>query len=459
MLLKQTKIVASISDRRCDVDFIKQLFEAGMNVVRMNTAHASREGFEALIANVRAVSNRIAILMDTKGPEVRTTANAEPIPYKIGEKVKIVGNPDLETTRECIAVSYPNFVSDLNIGGMILIDDGDLELEVIDKTNDYLLCEVKNDATLGSRKSVNVPGVRINLPSLTEKDRNNILYAIEKDIDFIAHSFVRNRQDVLDIREILEVADGVMVARGDLGIEVPQERIPGIQRVLIRKCILAKKPVIVATQMLHTMINNPRPTRAEVTDIANAIYYRTDALMLSGETAYGKYPVEAVRTMTKIAAQAEKDKLEENDIRIPLDENSNDVTAFLAKQAVKATSKLKIRAIITDSYSGRTARNLAAFRGKYPVLAICYKEKTMRHLALSYGVEAIYMPELANGQEYYFAALRRLLKEGRLQPSDMVGYLSSGKAGTKTSFLEINVVEDALKHAEETVLPNNNRYL
>ncbi|WP_230848799.1 pyruvate kinase, partial [Bacteroides fragilis] len=183
-------------------------------------------------------------------------------------------------------------------------------------------------------------------------------------------------------------------------------------------CILAKKPVIVATQMLHTMINNPRPTRAEVTDIANAIYYRTDALMLSGETAYGKYPVEAVKTMTKIAAQAEKDKLEENDIRIPLDENSNDVTAFLAKQAVKATTKLKIRAIITDSYQGRTARNLAAFRGKYPVLAICYKEKTMRHLALSYGVEAIYMPELANGQEYYFAALRRLLKEGRLHPTD-----------------------------------------
>ena len=153
MLLKQTKIVASISDRRCDVDFIKQLFEAGMKVVRMNTAHASREGFEALIANVRTVSNRIAILMDTKGPEVRTTANAEPIPYKIGEKVKIVGNPELETTRECIAVSYPKFVHDLNIGGTILIDDGDLELEVIDKTADYLLCEVKNEATLGSRKS------------------------------------------------------------------------------------------------------------------------------------------------------------------------------------------------------------------------------------------------------------------------------------------------------------------
>ena len=486
MLLKQTKIVATVSDLRCDVDFIKQLFEAGVNVVRMNTAHANREGFERLIGNVRSVSNRIALLMDTKGPEVRTTTlAADPIPFKAGDRVKVVGNPEMQTSRQCIAVSYSDFVKDLSVGGHILIDDGDLELVVIEKHEDGLICEAQNEATLGNRKSVNVPGVRINLPSLTEKDRNNILYAIEKDIDFIAHSFVRNKQDILDIKEILdahhsdiriiakienqegvdnideilEVADGVMVARGDLGIEVAQERIPGIQRLLIRKCILAKKPVIVATQMLHTMINNPRPTRAEVTDIANAIYYRTDALMLSGETAYGKYPIEAVKTMAKIAAQAEKDKLDDNDIRIPLDETSNDVTAFLAKQAVKATKKLKMRAIITDSYSGRTARNLAAFRGKFPVLAICYKEKTMRHLALSYGVEAIYMPELANGQEYYFAALRRLVQEGRLQPTDMVGYLSSGKAGTQTSFLEINVVEDALANADSMVLPNSNRYL
>ena len=284
-----------------------------------------------------------------------------------------------------------------------------------------------------------------------------ILDTYGSDIKVIAK--IENQEGVDNIDEILEVADGVMVARGDLGIEVPQERIPGIQRMLIRKCILAKKPVIVATQMLHTMINNPRPTRAEVTDIANAIYYRTDALMLSGETAYGKYPVEAVKTMTKVAAQAEKDKLSENDIRIPLDESSNDVTAFLAKQAVKSTSKLNIRAIITDSFSGRTARNIAAFRGKYPVLAICYKEKTMRHLALSYGVEAIYMPEKANGQAYYFAALRKLLDDGVLCESDMVAYLSSGKQGTQTSFLEINVVGDVLKYAMDYVLPNRNRYL
>lgn len=204
MLLKQTKIVATISDQRCEVDFIKQLFEAGMNVVRMNTAHLGREGAEKLINNVRTVSNRIAILMDTKGPEVRTTVLAEPISFKVGDRVKVVGRPEQETTRECISVSYPDFVRDLNVGGQILIDDGDLELAVIEKCDDYLLCEVQNEASLGSRKSVNVPGVRINLPSLTEKDRNNILYAIEKDIDFIAHSFVRNKQDVLDIKEILD---------------------------------------------------------------------------------------------------------------------------------------------------------------------------------------------------------------------------------------------------------------
>ena len=489
MMLKQTKIVASISDLRCEVDFIRSLFDAGMNVVRMNTAHGTREGMDKLIHNVREVSNRIAILIDTKGPEVRTTKlanmeDSEQLVFHVGEKVRIIGNPDVESTHEQIAVSYKNFVKDLKVGADILIDDGELELRVIEKTDEYLVCEVQNEASMGHRKSVNVPGVRINLPSLTEKDRTNIKYAIERDIDFIAHSFVRTKQDILDIREILdeygsdikiiakienqegvdnideilEVADGVMVARGDLGIEVPQERIPGIQRILIKKCVLAKKPVIVATQMLHTMIKNPRPTRAEVTDIANAIYYRTDAVMLSGETAYGKYPVEAVQTMAKVAKQAEIDKLPDNDIKIPVAENT-DVTAFLAKQAVKATNVMPIKAIITDSFSGTTARNLAAFRGKYPVLAICYKEKTMRHLALSYGVEAIYMPEKANGQAYYFAALRKLIDDGVLKDTDMVAYLSSGKQGTKTSFLEINVVGDVLKAEMDYVLPNRKRYL
>jgi pyruvate kinase len=348
---KKTKIVASISDLRCEVDFIQQLFDAGMNVVRMNTAHASREGFDRIINNVRTVSNRIAILIDTKGPEIRTTKINEPVNYKTGEKVMVAGAPEEMTTRERICVSYESIAKDVKVGGTILIDDGELALQIETIEEGELVCTMLNDGKLSSRKSVNVPGAQIQLPSVTEKDYNNILYAIEKNIDFIAHSFVRNKQDVLavqkildehnsdikiiakienqegvdNIDEILEVAYGVMIARGDLGIEVPQQKIPGIQRQLIRKCVLAKKPVIVATQMLHTMIENPRPTRAEVTDIANAIYYRTDALMLSGETAYGKYPVEAVKTMATIAQQAELDKLQENDIRVPLTEGA-DVT-------------------------------------------------------------------------------------------------------------------------------------
>ena len=289
-MLKHTKIVATVSDKRCDVEFIDALYKAGMNVVRLNTAHLAEEGLAKIVNNVRAVSDRIGILVDTKGPEVRTTVAEEPIPFKTGDIVKIVGEPDEVTTHERICVSYRNFVSDLSVGDDVLIDDGDLEFRVKEKQADCLICEAQNDATLGSRKSVNVPGVRINLPSLTEKDRKNIIWAINNDLDFIAHSFVRNKQDVLDIQrildeynspikiiakienqegvdnidEILEAAYGIMIARGDLGIEIPAERIPGIQRVLIRKCVEVKKPVIVATQMLHSMINNPRPTRASI---------------------------------------------------------------------------------------------------------------------------------------------------------------------------------------------------
>lgn len=479
-MLKHTKIVATISDLRCDVDFIDSLYKAGMNVVRLNSAHMNEEGFSRVTNNTRAVSNRIAILMDTKGPEVRTTVAKEPIQFKTKELVKVVGDPNRETTHECISVSYPNFVNDMSVGSEMLIDDGDLDLKVLEKHADYLICEVENDATLGSRKSVNVPGVRINLPSLTEKDRKNILFCIENDLDFIAHSFVRNKQDVLDIQrildehnspikiiakienqegvdnidEILEVAYGVMIARGDLGIEVPAEKIPGIQRMIIRKCVEVKKPVIVATQMLHSMINNPRPTRAEVTDIANAIYYRTDALMLSGETAYGKYPLEAVQTMTKVAREAEKTKLSANDIRVPIEGNDLDVTSYLAKQAVKTSSKLHVKAIITDSYSGRTARYLAAFRGTSTVYAICYNERVMRMLALSYGVWAAYQPWNDSRRAYFFDALNELKKSGRLTCNDMFAYLSgSFGEGGGTTFLEINNVGKVLNAKDKYSLP------
>ena len=479
-MLKHTKIVATISDQRCDVPFLSDLYKAGINVVRLNSAHMEEEGMDRVVGNVRAVSNSIGILMDTKGPEIRTTKVAAPIEFKTGERVCIVGNPNGETTHEQICVTYENFVNDMNVGDDMLIDDGEIELKVVEKKgSECLYCEVLNDSTLGGRKGVNVPGVRINLPSLTDRDRRNIRYCINNKLDFIAHSFVRSKQDVLDIQrildehsspikiiakienqegvdnidEILEAAYGIMIARGDLGIEVPAEKIPGIQRVLIRKCVEVKKPVIVATQMLHSMISNPRPTRAEVTDIANAIYYRTDALMLSGETANGKYPLEAVQTMTKVIREAEKTKLAANDIRVPISSDM-DVTSFLAKQAVKTSSKLHVKAIITDSYTGRTARYLAAFRGTSPVYAICYREEVTRMLSLSYGVWAVYQPWEDSRRKYFYDALTELMNSGHITRNDMYAYLSgSFGEGGGTSFLEINNVGKVLDHRENYQLP------
>ena len=453
--MKQTKIVASVSDRRCDVDFIRQLFNAGVNVVRMNTAHASEEGIINIIRNVRAVSRHIGILIDTKGPEVRTTGCAEPISFSTGDVVKLFGRPEVDSTHDIVNLSYPNFAADIREGDHVLFDDGALDMEVIGINGPQVIAKVTNDGVLGSHKSVNVPGRHIDLPALTEKDHKNILLAIEQDIDFIAHSFVRSADDVkavqkiLDehhsdikiiskienqegvdhIDEIIDASYGIMVARGDLGIEVPIEQIPGIQWRIIHKCIEKKKPVIVATQMLHSMINNPRPTRAEVTDIANAIHSCTDALMLSGETASGKYPVEAVKTMAAIAEQAEKDRLSRK-IEMPLSPNC-DIREFMAHSAIEATEKLGVKGIITDSTTGTTARSLAAFRGPHPVLAICYNDKLQRLLNLSYGVIPIFQKERIGSEELFLAAVRMFA----------------------TKFLEINTVQEVFDQSYQFHLP------
>ena len=473
MTQKKTKIVATISDMRCDVDFIQKLYDEGINVVRMNSAHMTEEGFVRVITNVRAVSKHIGIMMDTKGPEIRTTATAsgEKIKVSTGDKLKVIGDINVLSTPEQVSVSYPSIVKDVPVGNVLLIDDGETALKVIGKEADALLCEVQNDGTIGSRKSVNIPGVSINLPSITEKDKKCIEIAIKYGADFIAHSFVRHKGDVLDVQKILdahnsdikiiakienqegvdnideiyEYAYGVMVARGDLGIEVPQENIPGIQRLLIRKAIEYKKPVIVATQMLHTMIENPRPTRAEVADIANAVYYGTDAVMLSGETAYGKYPIEAVRTMAQVAAAAEESKLEEKATPVPFKDAEYDTTSFLAKQSVKAATQLGINAIITDSFTGRTARTLAAFRSKCPVYAICCKEEVARQLSVCYGVTAEYQESTGytthKHKEYFLKALTNLLDRKLITKENTVAYLSgSFGEGKGTSFLEINNV-------------------
>ena len=480
--MKQTKIVASISDRRCDVDFIRQLFFAGMNVVRMNTAHATPDGIRTIIKNVRTVSPHIALMIDTKGPEVRTTGVDQPIEYKTGDVVKIFGRPDMDSSHDIVNLSYPDIAKDVKVGDDILFDDGELDMKVMDIEGPTIVAQVQNDGVLGAHKSVNVPGEHIALPALTEKDYQNILLAIEEDIDFIAHSFVRSADDVLAIQKILdehnsdikiiskienqegvdnidEIIDasyGVMIARGDLGIEVPIERIPGIQRQIIRKCVMKKKPVIVATQMLHTMIKHPRPTRAEVTDIANAIYSYTDALMLSGETASGKYPLEAVKTMAAIAEQAEKDRNAMGEYEVPMNENCSQ-REFLAHAAIDATRKLGVAGIITDSLTGETVRHLAAFRGPNPILAICYNEKTQRWLNLSFGVIAIHQKDKISPNYMFTAALRMLRQKGYITLDDKIAYLSGrfglGNSGG-TTFLEINKVRQVFDKSYEFHLPN-----
>lgn len=463
--MKKTKIVATISDWKSCPEYIQSLYDNGMNVVRMNTAHINHEGATKIMNDVRAVSNKIALLIDTKGPEVRITNLEEGLTVDYGDKVKVSGNLKLH---DCLHVNYPNFVNDIHIGAKLLVDDGEIELEVKDKDNDYLYTEVTNSGIIKNRKSINVPGVSIKLPSLTEKDKDFILFAIENNIEFIAHSFVRNKQDVIDIQnildehnspikiiakienqegvdkidEILDYAYGVMIARGDLGIEIPAEKIPSVARMLIKKCIARKRPVIMATQMLHSMIENPRPTRAEVSDIANAVYNRCDAIMLSGETAYGKYGVEAVKIMSKVAAEVEKNKDKRNDIVPPI---NFDISSFLAAKAIEAANEMNTTAIVTDTLSGHNARHISAFRGEMPVYAKCYRPRVMRELALSYGIFASPIQAHSNRDETIQTSLQDLVDQNCISTDDTIVYVGSsyGIRG-KASFLEVINVKTGL---------------
>jgi len=471
--MKKTKIVCTISDKNCDVAFLKKLYRAGMNVVRLNTAHQSFEQAQKVMDNVRMVSDRIAILVDTKGPEIRTTRVSKPIEVFTGNKLIIKGDPEKECTKSRIYVNYPGFVRDVPLNSHLLIDDGSLKLVVVEKKENYLICEVKNDGKIEGHKSINVPSVSFGLPSLSEKDKEFVTFCIKQDVDFIAHSFVRNKddikaiQDILDennskikiiakienqagvdnLDEILDCAYGAMVARGDLGIEIPYEKIPGIQKMIINKCIARRKPVIIATQMLHSMIDKPRPTRAEVSDIANAIFSKTDAIMLSGETAYGRYPYEAVETMARVASEVEKSRSDIQDI--PMVVLSNKRSAYLTKTAVEAAIVLNARAIVADSETGRSIRNMAGYRGKKPIFAFCYDKRTVRELALSFGVFAEYIEETRNSYEFVHKALSRHLEQNRFKKEDMVVVIA-GNYGSNfgASFIEISPVEILLNRHE-----------
>ena len=463
--MKRTKIVATISDKRCEIGFLRELYEAGMNVVRLNTAHQTLDEAMKVVRNVRAVSDQIALLIDTKGPEVRTCDIVVPVRVGKGEIIFMTGDRTL-VAEKLIHVSYEHFVRDVQIGDKILVDDGDVELIVRDKKENCLELEASNPGEIKDKKSINVPGVNMHLESLSDKDRKFIQFAMDNKLDFIAHSFVRNKQDVMEIQQILdeqhsnikiiakienqegvnhidEILDhvyGVMVARGDLAIEIDAEKIPLIQRYIVNKCIESKKPVIIATQMLHTMIDHPRPTRAEVSDIANAVFSGTDAIMLRGETAYGDYPLEAVKVMSRVA--------EANESILPPDANrnlvriNNEITAALARVAVRMTTMLPIKAIVVDTNSGRTARYLSAFRGGLPVYARCYDEHVMRELALSFGVRP-YFSVKPHSRDEFMRDIPQVLLQNGYQPEDQILVIGGSFGHVRgASFLEVCKISD-----------------
>ncbi|MFI3319183.1 MAG: pyruvate kinase [Rikenellaceae bacterium] len=476
--MKKTKIVATVSDIRCDESFVRSLYEAGMDVVRINSAHATLDGATEVVTNVRKVSASIPVMIDTKGPEIRLTNVGDgegSIMFKTGDIVKVCGtanNADL-TTAEMIYMNVPSLVNDMNVGNRLMIADGELELEVLEKNADHLVCRFTIGGKLKSRKSVNVPGVHVDLPSITEKDKKFVLWAIENDVDFIAHSFVRSAndvkavQDILDskgsnikiiskienqegidnIDEIIEASYAIMVARGDMGVELSAEKIPSVQRMIVEKCIAAKRPVIIATQMLYSMTKSPRPTRAEVSDVASAIYERTDAIMLSDETATGDFPTEAVKTMAKIAREIEGD---ERQFPPMVDMNmvsvNHEVTAQLARSAVRACTNLPIKHVILDTHTGRTGRYLSAFRGQKSVVAVCYTQAAQRVLALSYGVIPILRNQDENKYHFLADAMEYINEHLPLENNDLLavvgGSFGPGKGG---SYVEIASVEDITK--------------
>lgn len=466
---KLTKIVATISDKRSEPDFIRQLHEAGMDVVRINTAHQTPEQTLVLLENVRKVSNRIPFMLDTKGPEIRTNASPKDLVVTQNQFIMVKGQKNTPSDDHCLYMDFDGFVERLSIGNKIMIDDGEIELLVVEKHAQHLICRVCNSGIIKGRKSVNLPGIAIDLPSLTDKDIDFIEFGIKNNIDFIAHSFVRNKQDVLDIQkildkhnspikiiakienqqgvdnidEILEHVYGIMVARGDLAIEVPAERIPVIQAMLVKKCIRQKKAVIIATQMLHSMITNPRPTRAEVSDIATAIFSGTDAIMLSGETAYGKYPLESVQIMTRTAHETENSKPFLIDSKVM--PHDNDISVFLSKTAVRSIQKLNTKAIITDTDTGKTARYLSAFRGKTPIYAQCYDHRVVRELALNYGIYADFMDVETSKKDFTRATLTRLIRKEEIRPEDLI-VVMAGNFGKKSgpSYVEVSTAQNML---------------
>ncbi|WEG13902.1 pyruvate kinase [Pullulanibacillus sp. KACC 23026] len=474
--MRKTKIVCTIGPASETVEKLEQLMNAGMNVARLNFSHGDHEEHGNRIKNIRIAAEKngktIGILLDTKGPEIRTGDMAtDKVHLEKGQKLVISMEP-VKGTAERISVTYTELASDVHPGSTILLDDGLIGLKVVSATSNEIVTEVLNTGDLKSKKGVNVPGVSVNLPGITKKDAEDILFGIEQGIDFIAASFVRRASDVLEIRElleknggehimiipkienqegvenideILEVSDGLMVARGDLGVEIPAEEVPLVQKMLIKKCNKLGKPVITATQMLDSMQRNPRPTRAEASDVANAIFDGTDAIMLSGETAAGDYPVEAVETMHRIALRTEQ-SLDYQQMLSVRSKTNTSITDSIGQAVAHTALNLNVSSIITSTYSGHSAFVVAKYRPKANIVAVTSTEKALRRLSLVWGVYPQLGKLAETTDEMLDSSVDAAVESGYVKHGDLVVITAGvpvGEVGT-TNLLKIHVVGQVL---------------
>lgn len=460
--MKKTKIICTMGPTTNDRTVVKKLAESGMDIARFNFSHGSHEEQKArmdMLKSVREeVGRPIAILLDTKGPEIRTGL------LKGGQKVTLeegqiftLTTEEIEGDSSKVSITYDGLAEDVEIGKRILIDDGLIELEVKNIVGSEIVCQVLNGGDLGQRKGVNVPNVPVRLPALTQKDREDIRFGVEQGVDFIAASFVRSAEGILEIKallkeckaphipiiakiengegiknidEILHCADGIMVARGDLGVEIPAQELPYIQKWLIQKCNDAYKPVITATQMLDSMMRNPRPTRAEVTDVANAVYDGTDAVMLSGETANGKYPVEALNMMVEIVKNAEA-HLDYGTLLSKVRMNrKKSISSSIGYSSVATAMHLNAKCIITPTASGSTARVVSKFKPQAMIVGVTPNEDTLRRMQIFRGVYPIKSIPYETTEEVCDGAIELAKVKGLVDPGDIV-VVTAGIPSTK----------------------------
>ena len=474
--MKKTKIVCTMGPNSNDENIMRQLVKEGMDIARFNFSHGSHEeqkGRMDMLKKIREEEKKpVAILLDTKGPEIRTGVlkDGKKVLLKEGETITLT-NEEIEGDETKVSLTYKGLVDDVQIGNMILIDDGLIGLKVKEKTETDIICTIVNGGELGERKGVNVPNVPVRLPAITEKDKEDLKFGVEQKIDFIAASFVRNAECILEIRsylnkcgapyipiiakiensegidnidEIIRCADGIMVARGDLGVEIPAEEVPYLQKLIIQKCNDNYKPVITATQMLDSMMKNPRPTRAETTDVANAIYQGTSAIMLSGETAAGKYPVEALRTMIKIALRTESDIAYNKEFNILSRDHgtTTNMTTAISHATCMTAIDLGAKAIITVSRSGNTARMVSKYRPGCMIVGCSPEEHTCRQLNMSWGITPVHIKEEYSMEILLLHATEAAEKAGYVEKGDVVVLTAGvplGRSGN-TNLIKATVV-------------------